>query len=115
MHGIAGDDVKGLGQQRLGVADEQLSDARAGVERLLQWLDRHTGGGAGQLHQIAPECLVGGQCSHEARDAFPAENATGNFVKIVRRVPVKIVIDSGLDNNRTLPLGISVTPTVTVR
>ena len=25
--------------------------------------------------------------------AFPAENATGNFVKIVRRVPVKILID----------------------
>jgi membrane fusion protein (multidrug efflux system) len=47
--------------------------------------------------------------------AFPAENATGNFVKIVRRVPVKIVIDSGLDNNNGLPLGISVEPTVTVR
>jgi membrane fusion protein (multidrug efflux system) len=47
--------------------------------------------------------------------AFPAENATGNFVKIVRRVPVKIVIDSGLDNDHGLPLGISVTPTVTVR
>jgi membrane fusion protein (multidrug efflux system) len=47
--------------------------------------------------------------------AFPAENATGNFVKIVRRVPVKIDIDSGLDNNHGLPLGISVEPTVTVR
>lgn len=47
--------------------------------------------------------------------AFPAENATGNFVKIVRRVPVKIVIDSGLDNDHGLPLGISVEPTVTVR
>lgn len=44
--------------------------------------------------------------------AFPAENATGNFVKIVQRVPVKIVIDSGLDPNRPLPLGISVEPTV---
>lgn len=44
--------------------------------------------------------------------AFPAENATGNFVKIVRRVPVKIVIDSGLDPNLPLPLGISVVPTV---
>ena len=32
--------------------------------------------------------------------AFPAENATGNFVKIVRRVPVKIIIDSGLDERR---------------
>ena len=47
--------------------------------------------------------------------AFPAENATGNFVKIVRRVPVKIIIDSGLDNDHGLPLGISVEPTVTVR
>jgi membrane fusion protein (multidrug efflux system) len=46
--------------------------------------------------------------------AFPAENATGNFVKIVRRVPVKIVIDRGLDPNTPLPLGLSVVPTVTV-
>jgi membrane fusion protein (multidrug efflux system) len=47
--------------------------------------------------------------------AFPAENATGNFVKIVQRVPVKIVIDSGLDPNLPLPLGISVVPTVTLQ
>jgi membrane fusion protein, multidrug efflux system len=44
--------------------------------------------------------------------AFPPENATGNFVKIVQRVPVKIVIDSGMDPNLPLPLGISVVPTV---
>ena len=44
--------------------------------------------------------------------AFPAENATGNFVKIVQRIPVKIVIDRGLDPNRPLPLGLSVTPVV---
>jgi membrane fusion protein, multidrug efflux system len=47
--------------------------------------------------------------------AFPAENATGNFVKIVQRVPVKIVIDSGLDPNHPLPLGISVDPVVRLR
>ncbi len=47
--------------------------------------------------------------------AFPAENATGNFVKIVQRVPVKIDIDSGLDPNMPLPLGISVTPTVSLK
>jgi len=46
--------------------------------------------------------------------AFPAENATGNFVKIVQRVPVKIVIDDGLDPKQALPLGLSVVPTVTV-
>ena len=44
--------------------------------------------------------------------AFPAENATGNFVKIVRRVPVKIVIDHGLEKWPFLPLGLSVEPTV---
>ncbi|HEY8006743.1 MAG TPA: HlyD family secretion protein [Methylocella sp.] len=47
--------------------------------------------------------------------AFPPENATGNFVKIVQRVPVKITIDSGLDPKLPLPLGISAVPTVTVR
>jgi membrane fusion protein (multidrug efflux system) len=47
--------------------------------------------------------------------AFPPENATGNFVKVVQRVPVKIVIDSGLDPNIPLPLGRSAEPTVTVR
>jgi membrane fusion protein (multidrug efflux system) len=47
--------------------------------------------------------------------AFPAENATGNFVKIVRRVPVKIVIEDGLGDRRSLPLGISVEPTVDTR
>ncbi|HUB64507.1 MAG TPA: HlyD family secretion protein [Methylocella sp.] len=47
--------------------------------------------------------------------AFPPENATGNFIKIVQRVPVKIVIDSGLDPALPLPLGISVVPTVKIR
>jgi membrane fusion protein (multidrug efflux system) len=47
--------------------------------------------------------------------AFPAENATGNFVKIVQRVPVKIVIDSGLDDDHAIPLGVSVDPTVMLR
>ena len=47
--------------------------------------------------------------------AFPAENATGNFVKIVQRVPVKIVIDSGLDPAHPLPLGISVDPVVRLK
>lgn len=47
--------------------------------------------------------------------AFPPENATGNFVKIVQRVPVKIVIDSGLDPALPLPLGISVEPTVRLK
>jgi membrane fusion protein (multidrug efflux system) len=47
--------------------------------------------------------------------AFPAENATGNFVKIVQRVPVKIVIDDGLRQGEPLPLGLSVVPTVMLK
>ncbi|MFT9160549.1 MAG: HlyD family secretion protein [Acetobacter sp.] len=45
---------------------------------------------------------------------FPPENATGNYVKIVQRVPVKIVIDSGLNPDQPLALGLSVIPTVHV-
>ncbi|WP_186099864.1 HlyD family secretion protein [Burkholderia gladioli] len=44
--------------------------------------------------------------------AFPAENATGNFVKIVQRVPVKIVLDGPMPTNPPLGLGLSVEPTV---
>ena len=47
--------------------------------------------------------------------AFPPENATGNWVKIVQRIPVKIVIDDGLDPDQGLPLGLSAEPTVTLR
>jgi len=47
--------------------------------------------------------------------AFPPENATGNFVKVVQRVPVKIVIDKGLDPNLPLPLGLSVVPRVSLK
>jgi membrane fusion protein, multidrug efflux system len=47
--------------------------------------------------------------------AFPVENATGNFVKIVQRVPVKILIERGLDPNRPIPLGLSVSPVVHFR
>ena len=46
---------------------------------------------------------------------FPSENATGNFVKIVRRLPVKIIIDSGIDPQQGLPLGLSVIPTVALQ
>ena len=43
---------------------------------------------------------------------LPPENATGNFVKVVQRVPVKIVLDPGQDPEHLLRPGMSVTPTV---
>ncbi|QCE32345.1 HlyD family secretion protein [Acetobacteraceae bacterium] len=50
----------------------------------------------------------------ESFSTFPPENATGNFVKVVQRVPVKILIDKGLKEDLPLPLGLSVTTLVDV-
>ena len=43
---------------------------------------------------------------------LPPENATGNFVKVVQRVPVKIALEPGQDPEHLLRPGMSVTPTV---
>jgi membrane fusion protein, multidrug efflux system len=43
---------------------------------------------------------------------LPPENATGNFVKVVQRVPVKIVFEPGQDPDHRLRPGMSVVPTV---
>jgi membrane fusion protein (multidrug efflux system) len=51
--------------------------------------------------------------SGTAFSLLPAENATGNYVKVVQRVPVKITFDAppGIE----LGPGMSVVPTVKVR
>jgi membrane fusion protein (multidrug efflux system) len=46
---------------------------------------------------------------------LPPENATGNFTKIVQRVPVRIRIDAGRAMNAALLPGLSVTATVDTR
>jgi len=46
---------------------------------------------------------------------LPAENATGNYVKVVQRVPVKIVFDPPLPSDSPLSPGMSVIPEVDVR
>jgi membrane fusion protein (multidrug efflux system) len=88
--------------------ETQLSDVRIG-DRVTMTVDAY------------PWLLLHGhvqsiQLGSGARfSQFPAENATGNYVKIVRRVPVKIVIDSGLTASMpALPIGISVEPTIYV-
>jgi membrane fusion protein (multidrug efflux system) len=43
---------------------------------------------------------------------FPPENATGNYVKVVQRIPVKIVLDKGTDPEHILRVGMSVVPTI---
>ncbi|AJE03416.1 RND transporter [Geobacter pickeringii] len=45
---------------------------------------------------------------------LPPENATGNYVKVVQRIPVKIAIDRKSDPQHLLRVGMSVVPTVAV-
>ncbi len=46
---------------------------------------------------------------------LPPENATGNFVKVVQRVPVKIVFDEGMDVQQVLGPGMSAVPDVKIK
>ncbi|WP_430910133.1 HlyD family secretion protein [Methylobacterium sp. sgz302541] len=52
--------------------------------------------------------------SGTAFSLLPAQNATGNYVKVVQRVPVKIVVDTWPDDVAIGP-GLSIVPTVRVR
>jgi membrane fusion protein (multidrug efflux system) len=45
---------------------------------------------------------------------LPAQNATGNYVKIIQRVPVKLVFDDPRIANYLLAPGMSVTPSITI-
>lgn len=53
--------------------------------------------------------------SGQVFSALPAENATGNYVKVVQRVPVKITFTDDRVRDYPLAPGFSVTPRVTVR
>ncbi len=53
--------------------------------------------------------------SGAAFSLLPPENATGNYVKVVQRVPVKILIDDPPDPAHVLGPGMSVVPTVKVK
>jgi membrane fusion protein (multidrug efflux system) len=52
--------------------------------------------------------------SGAAFSLLPPENATGNYVKVVQRVPVKILFDEPLPANHTIGPGLSVTPSVRI-
>ena len=46
---------------------------------------------------------------------LPPENATGNFVKVVQRIPVRIALDPGQNADHLLRPGMSVVPSVLVQ
>ena len=64
-----------------------------------------------QLHGHVDSIQAG---SGAAFSLLPPENATGNYVKVVQRVPVKIVLDDQQNLQRVLGPGMSVVPTVSV-
>jgi membrane fusion protein, multidrug efflux system len=53
-----------------------------------------------------------GSASGERFSLIPPENATGNYVKVVQRIPVRIDFDPGQDADHRLVPGMSVEPTV---
>jgi membrane fusion protein (multidrug efflux system) len=62
----------------------------------------------GRVHNIAG-------ASGARYSLLPPENATGNYVKVVQRIPVRIVFDQGQDTEHLLRLGMSVEPNVRIR
>ena len=59
----------------------------------------------GYVESIAP-------ATGEKFSLLPPENATGNYVKVVQRIPVRLRFDQGQDPNHLLRPGMSVTATV---
>ena len=56
-----------------------------------------------------------GGATGEQFSLFPPENATGNYVKVVQRIPVRIVLDKGENRLHRLRPGMSVEPKVWIR
>ena len=88
--------------------ETQLQDMKPG-QRATVTVDAYGGRTfEGHVDSLAP--ATGARFS-----LLPPENATGNFVKVVQRVPVKIVLEKGQDVENTLRPGMSVVPTVYTR
>ncbi len=87
--------------------ETQITDMRPGQPVSLR-VDAYPGRKIdGRIESIQPG-------SGTAFSLLPAENATGNYVKVVQRVPVKIVFEN-LPKDVTMGPGMSVVPRVRVR
>jgi membrane fusion protein (multidrug efflux system) len=85
--------------------ETQLTDMRPG-QRATVKVDAY-GGKEFRGHVDSIAAATGARFS-----LLPPENATGNYVKVVQRVPVKIVLEPGQDSEHRLRPGMSVMPTV---
>lgn len=85
--------------------ENQLRDMRPGQKAVIS-VDAY-GGRKYRGHVDSIAAATGARFS-----LLPPENATGNYVKVVQRVPVKIVFDEGTDDAHPLRPGLSVISTV---
>jgi membrane fusion protein (multidrug efflux system) len=87
--------------------ETQLDDVRPG-QRVRVHVDMYNRDYAGKVESLA--AATGARFS-----LLPPENATGNYVKVVQRVPVKIVFDAPPDADHPLRPGMSVAATIFTR
>lgn len=88
--------------------ETQLRKIRPG-QRVKIAIDAHPGK---KLTGVVDSIMSGTGASFSL---FPPENATGNYVKVVQRIPVKIKLDKEANSKNLLRIGMSVVPTVYVR
>ena len=86
--------------------ETQLKDMRPGQPAMIS-VDAYGRTYQGRVFNIAG-------ASGARYSLLPPENATGNYVKVVQRIPVKIVFDQGQDAEHLLRLGMSVEPSVRI-
>jgi len=108
-----------IGQPVLSIADvddvwvtanfkeNQLQQVRPGQKVVIR-VDAYARDYTGRVDSVAG-------ASGARYSLLPPENATGNYVKVVQRLPVKIVLDPGQNSDHLLRLGMSVTPKVQVQ
>jgi membrane fusion protein (multidrug efflux system) len=87
--------------------ESQLSHVRPGQDVIFE-LDAYPGR---QFRGKVDSIMAG---TGAAFSLLPPENATGNYVKVVQRIPVKIIIDKSSDPEHFLRVGMSVVPTILV-
>jgi len=87
--------------------ETQLTDMKPGQKARIH-VDTYGRAYEGHIESIA--AATGARFS-----LLPPENATGNYVKVVQRIPVKILLDGPPDSARPLRPGMSVTATVFTR
>jgi membrane fusion protein (multidrug efflux system) len=87
--------------------ESQLTHMRPG-QRVRFSVDTYPG----RTFQGRVESIMAG--TGAAFSLLPPENATGNYVKVVQRIPVKIAVDKGSDPEHLLRVGMSVVPVVDV-